>query len=107
MKNLFKILEIKKDNNSNEFTIELSGKDHPIFKAHFPNNQILPGFIQIDIISNILEHKIKKIKKAKFLSIIKPNNKIKYFVSTKDEVEYKIILRNLENSKLSEFSYEI
>lgn len=107
MRNLFKILKIKKCNESNEYVIELTNKEHPIFKAHFPNNEILPAFIQVDIIANILKHKIKKIQKAKFLSIIKPNDKIKYCISTKDNICYKIIIKNLLNNKISEFTYEI
>ena len=78
MKNLFKILEITDKESEKEITILLSNKNHPFFKAHFPNNEILAGFLQIDIVTNILKHNIKKIKKAKFLSIINLFNKILY-----------------------------
>ncbi|RBQ28023.1 hypothetical protein [Aliarcobacter vitoriensis] len=103
MKNLFKILEKKED----EYIIELTNKDHEVFKAHFPDNKLLPAFLQIDIIANILEHKIKRIQKAKFLSIIKPNDKIKYCIHTNDNNSYKIVIKGLLNNKISEFTYEI
>ncbi|WP_419678090.1 hypothetical protein ACN2EN_01545 [Aliarcobacter lanthieri] len=103
LKNLFKILET----NKNEFIIKLSNKNHPIFKAHFPENEILPAYIQIDIIANILEHKIKRIQKAKFLSIIKPNDKVKYCIHSNDNNSYRIIIKGLLNNKISEFTYDI
>ncbi len=107
MKNLFKILESKEEESNRVFTIVLANKNHLFFKAHFPNNEILAGFLQIDIIATILKHKIRKIKKAKFLSIILPNDLIKYSVSSKDDISYKIIIQNSENKKVGEFSYEI
>lgn len=103
LKNLFKILEKKED----EYIIVLTNKDHKVFKAHFPENEILPAFLQIDIIANILEHEIKRIQKAKFLSIIKPNDKIKYYIHTNDNKSYKIVIKGLLNNKISEFTYEI
>ncbi|PRM88230.1 hypothetical protein CJ671_09305 [Aliarcobacter cryaerophilus] len=107
MKNLFTILEITKKENEKEITVLLTNKTHPFFKAHFPNNEILAGFLQIDIVADILKHNIKKINKAKFLSIIKPDDIVKYCISSKDNTSYKIIIKNKENKKISEFSYEI
>ena len=107
MKNLFKILEITKKESEKEITILLTNKSHPFFKAHFPKNEILAGFLQIDIIADVLKHSVKKINKAKFLSIIKPDDIIKYCISSKDNIAYKIIIKNKENKKNSECSYEI
>ena len=107
MKNLFTILEITKKENEKEITVLLTNKTHPFFKAHFPNSEILAGFLQIDIVADILKHNIKKINKAKFLSIIKPDDIVKYCISSKDNASYKIIIKNKENKKISEFSYEI
>ncbi|WP_026803005.1 hypothetical protein [Aliarcobacter lanthieri] len=103
MENLFKILE----DNKNTYIIKLSDKTHPIFKAHFPGNEVLPAYIQLDIIAFILNHKIKKIQKAKFLSIIKPNDKVKYCIHSNDNNSYRIIIKGLLNNKISEFTYEI
>ncbi|MGB9801711.1 MAG: 3-hydroxyacyl-ACP dehydratase, partial [Arcobacter sp.] len=69
-------------------------------------NEILPGFMQIDIISDILNHKITTISKAKFLSIIKPEDIIEYYITCVNASKYKIIIKS-ENKKISEITYEI
>ncbi|WP_419777339.1 3-hydroxyacyl-ACP dehydratase [Malaciobacter marinus] len=103
LKNLFEILE----KSENHYKIQLASKEHPIFKAHFPNNELLPGFIQIDIIANVLNHKVSTIVKAKFLSVIKPNDIINYYVSNQNQSKYKIIIKNENNNKkISEIIYE-
>ena len=107
LENLFKVLEKKEENGNTVFTILLADKDHALLKSHFPNNEILAGFLQIDIIASLLNHNIKMIKKAKFISIIYPNETIKYYVSSKDNISYKVIIKNIEDKKISEFSYEI
>ncbi|AXK49065.1 hypothetical protein CRU87_06925 [Aliarcobacter trophiarum LMG 25534] len=107
MENLYKILELKEFENSKQLTILLSSKKHPFFKAHFENNEILAGFLQIDIVLNVLKQKVKKIKRAKFLSIIYPNDELKYFIEQKDSSNFKVIIKNKEEKKVSEFSYEI
>lgn len=89
------------------FFVTLSSKKHPFFQAHFPNNEILAGFLQIDIVADILKHKIKKITKAKFLSIIYPDETIKYLISSKDGVAYRVIIKDMQDKKVSEFSYEV
>lgn len=96
-KNLYTIT--KKFDKSIE--ILLANKEHPIFSAHFPNFPILPGFLQIDIAQELFNIKIKKIKKTKFLSTIKPNNQI-IFTKNKN----KILITTLENNKVSEIIYE-
>jgi len=85
--------------------IQLSKEDHPIFKAHFPNNPILPGFLQIDIISEILEDKITTINKSKFISHVCPNDIIEYQIINKTE-DKKIITIIKDTIKISEFTYE-
>ena len=102
LKDLFEVLE----KSETCYKVKLSAKEHPIFKAHFPDNEILPGFIQIDIIANILNHKIINISKAKFLAIIKPEDVIEYYISKITETKYKVIIKN-ENEKISEITYEI
>lgn len=68
-------VEFKDDNKA---IIKLSDSNHPVFKAHFPTNPILPGFINFDIISELFNLEITKIKKAKFIKIIKPNQILTY-----------------------------
>lgn len=98
---LYKILS--KDNLN--YKIQLSSKTHPVFKAHFPDNEILPGFLQIDIIAHIFEHKIISINKAKFISIIEPDDIIDYNVNQINDNKLKIIIKKLDK-KISEIIYE-
>jgi 3-hydroxyacyl-[acyl-carrier-protein] dehydratase len=79
--------------------IKLCDENHPIFKAHFPTNPIMPGFTNFEIISEVFGEKINSIKKAKFLKLIKPNqtltynkNKNNYKVSCEDEIVASITL---------------
>ena len=88
----------------NEIKIKLCDKNHNIFKAHFPNNPILPGFLQIDIIAEILEDKITTINKSKFISHILPNDEIIYNITIKNNK--KIIKIMKKDKKISEFTYE-
>jgi len=99
--NLYQSRFLKKEGNSSEIEIVFANKEHEIFQAHFPTNQLLPGFLQIDIAQELFNIKIKKIKKTKFLSIIKPNNQILF-----SQIKNKIIIKDLENKKISEISYE-
>lgn len=103
LNNLYKILEQKDD----LVCVQLTDKSHPVFKAHFPDNPILPGFLQIDIISQILEHKIKLISKAKYISLIKPDDIIEYNIKKLKEHRFKVIIKNKDNKKISEIIYEI
>lgn len=96
---LFKII---KSNENQLFQIKLSDKNHPVFKAHFPKNPILPGFIQIDISQYLFKLDIKKIKKAKFLQIIKPNE----ILDIELQKEKKKIILFRDEKKVSEFIYE-
>lgn len=83
--------------------IKLCDEKHKIFKAHFPDNPILPGFLQLDIAQELFNLKFIKIKKAKFLKLIKPTD-IVYFEHQKDK--NKILIKSIENKKISEISYD-
>lgn len=86
------------------FTIALTDKNHPIFKAHFPNNPVLPGFVLLDLSAKILTIEIISIKKVKFLSTIEPNSILDFYIQEKDKI-IKIIVKNNEQ-KAAEISYE-
>jgi len=58
--------------------VELSDASHPLFKAHFENNPLLPGFIQLDIIAEIEHKTIDAIQSAKFMKTILPGNRLVY-----------------------------
>ena len=61
-----------------EAEVFLSDGLHPIFKAHFPNNPILPGFIHLEIISDIFDINITDVKKAKFITLVFPSQTLLY-----------------------------
>lgn len=105
--NLYSLQYESIENKQYNFSIKLTSKNHPIFKAHFENNEILPGFIQVDIIQELMKQKIVSIKKAKFISIVKPEDIIEYKITTKDNRAFKAIVTNEKKNKVSEIVYEI
>jgi len=86
------------------FNVTLTDENHPIFKAHFPNNPILPGFILLDISAQILGVTIVSIKKAKFLRNILPQSLLHFHVEEKDKT-LKIIVKQNEQ-KVADLHYE-
>jgi len=86
-------------------TVRFTSEDHPIFQAHFPNYPILPGFLQIDVILNILDIEIKGIKYAKFIDHISPNDLVRYELKNKDG--FSIVKIFKDTKKISEIKYEI
>jgi len=80
---------VSKDDN--EVIIKLSDADHPIFKAHFEGMPLLPGFLQIDIIAEILEKEVEAITSAKFVQKVLPKEQLMYRISpTKSGVRVKL-----------------
>ncbi len=74
------------DQNSTQITVRFSDKRHQLFLAHFPANPIVAGFLQLEIIANILNHKIKKINYIKFLKTIKPLDIVVYHIKTQGHI---------------------
>ena len=97
---LYNILE----HDSNKVIVEFTSKDHPVFMAHFPQNPILPGFLLIDVISEILQDSVVKIVRSKFISPIVPNDIIGYNIERK--MKRKIITVFKNDKKVSEIIYE-
>ncbi|MCJ8328165.1 MAG: hypothetical protein MJK08_13815 [Campylobacterales bacterium] len=89
-----------------KYIIKFTNKNHAVFKAHFLNNELVPGFLQIEIIAKLMNHKIKNIKKAKFISVIRPNDTVEYLISKKNNIQYSIKISK-EDKKISEITYEI
>lgn len=79
--------------NQSEETVEikLSDASHPVFKAHFEGMPLLPGFLQIDIIAEILGKEIDAITSAKFVQKILPAERLIYTIApTKSGVRVKL-----------------
>lgn len=79
LENLYSIVETAIDSDSSvEFTVRLNA-DNVIFKAHFPNEPILPGACITQMVLELYEHwthhdaDIRKIGNLKFLSAISPS----------------------------------
>jgi len=71
--------------------IELGGAEHPVFRAHFEGMPLLPGFLQIDIIAELLGLEIDEITSAKFVNKVLPNERLLYELSpTKSGVRVKL-----------------
>lgn len=56
-------------------------EDFPLFTGHFPGDPILPGFMHIELARDMLRHlklpsTLKTIDNAKFISPIRPGQKI-------------------------------
>lgn len=73
---MYKTIFTCKKIDFDKFEIILNNKEHPIFKAHFPKNPILPGFMYFNICEEALGHEIVYIKKAKFISFSKPKDEL-------------------------------
>ena len=79
--------------NDTKAIIKLSDENHPIFKAHFPTKPIMPGFINIDIISDIFDLELTNIKKARFLKTVLPNQELTYY---KNDNKFKVFSNDQE-----------
>ena len=88
------------EKSSNEARVLLSDENHPIFKAHFENNPILPGFIHLEIIADVFDVEITGVKKAKFSNLVRPSQtlfyvrdgqKIKVTSASKDIASFSIV----------------
>jgi len=92
-KNLYSFKKLQE----NRWEVILSGAEHPVFKAHFENNPLLPAFLQIDIFAELIDEKIVKIERCKFKQPILPNDIIIYEVIKKIDDMYRVkILKNNE-----------
>ena len=63
---------------------------HPVFKAHFEGNPLVPAFLQIDIFGEIIKKELSKIERCKFKLPILPNDNVIYKIIKVVENKYKI-----------------
>lgn len=78
--------------------IMLCNGDHPIFKAHFPSQPILPGFMHFEIVSDVFNLEITAIKKAKFTKVITPSQTLTY---EKSDNKFKVLCQDEEVASFS------
>ena len=73
---------------------------HEVYKGHFPEQPVVPGVIQLQIIKEILEETLgqqlfmHKVSSAKYLNIITPKHSTELQITIQykktDESEYKV-----------------
>ena len=90
--------------DSEAVVLKLSNEKHPIFMAHFPQYPILPGFMLIDILADILNDEVINIKYAKFIAHIFPHDILECKIKKSDKKRVIKVFKN--NEKVSEISYE-
>ena len=78
--------------------VKLSDAEHPVFKAHFPSQAILPGFMHFEIVSQLFDLEITTIKKAKFLKPALPEHVLIY---KKDNNKFRVLC---EEEEIASFS---
>jgi len=87
--------------------VTLSDETHPVFKAHFEGNPLLPAFLQIDILGELLNKKLLSIDKSKFKQPLLPNDKIVYKILKVLDNSYKVeILKNGISATEFKVSYQ-
>jgi len=94
---LYKVI----DRSDDIVKLQLSDASHPVFKAHFENNPLLPGFLQLDIIAEILDKEIEKIINTKFMKPIFPDMCITFMVSETKRGQ-RIQISDLESNTVSD-----
>jgi 3-hydroxyacyl-[acyl-carrier-protein] dehydratase len=90
--NFFKIKTFCKTENGIDYAIELNS-EHSIFKAHFPNNPVMPGVCIIQTVKELSEEMfdaklfLKKAVNIKFVNIINPveNRKVVFSIAVSSE----------------------
>ena len=81
-----------------EIQVTLADSSHPIFKAHFEGNPLLPAFLQVDIAAEILGITVVGIPRSKFLEPLLPNDKL---LLQHEEHSGKIRIRWIKNDKIA------
>jgi 3-hydroxyacyl-[acyl-carrier-protein] dehydratase len=90
--------------NEDSFSIKLANSKHAVFQAHFPGNPLVPGFIMIEICSQVLNHEIIEIKKAKFVNKALPEDTLDFFITQKKSALHVEIKK--EEIKIASIVYE-
>ena len=76
--------------NDESWEVSFTDENHPVFKAHFEDYPLVPAFLQIDIIGEILGKVLSKIDRCKFKLPILPNDIVVYKIIKQIDNRYKI-----------------
>lgn len=93
--------------------------DHIVYKGHFPMQAVVPGVLQIEVFSDILnkisskQNKLKLVKNVKYISMIVPDDSL-YILELKMKksegfVHLSTLLTDKNKNKKTQFSaiYEV
>ncbi len=86
IKDFYKVVEVAVDELNIVAAISLN-KNHEVYKGHFPDQPVVPGVIQLQIIKEILENHMEKkllmsnLIQVKYLIPILPGNYPQLLVS--------------------------
>jgi 3-hydroxyacyl-[acyl-carrier-protein] dehydratase len=56
--------------------VVLADEAHPVFKAHFEGNPLLPAFLQVDMIAEIFGLQVTGISRSKFMEPLRPSDEV-------------------------------
>lgn len=89
----------------NSVVIVLTDESHPIFKAHFEGNPILPAFLHVDIIAEIFSIEVIGIVRSKFMEPLLPNDEV---VVSLEQRPFGVRVRLLKDTRIaSEMNLEV
>ncbi len=89
----------------NSIVLVLADESHPIFKAHFEGNPLLPAFLHIDIAAEIFGFEVIGISRSKFMEPLLPNDEV---VVTLEQRPLGVRVRLLKDTRIaSEMNFEI
>jgi len=81
IKDFYSVSDFSASQESARETILLN-PSHQVYKGHFPDQPVVPGVIQVQILRELLEHVfnkkffIKEVTSAKYLNVIVPDDKL-------------------------------
>lgn len=83
--------------------LKLCDASHPIFKAHFPKNPILPGFVLLEVSAALFGLQGREIQRAKFLQTVLPQSILTLNMEEKEK-NYKVVVMK-DELKVAEIVY--
>jgi 3-hydroxyacyl-[acyl-carrier-protein] dehydratase len=74
----YSIVSKEQNENESQYIVQLNPL-HPLYKGHFPDQPVVPGIMQIELISDIVSKELetvchlKKVSNVKYLIMIIPS----------------------------------
>lgn len=90
MQKLTKDFYSHKKLDEQSWEVSFTDASHPVFKAHFEGNPLVPAFLQIDIFGEMVAKELTKIERCKFKLPILPNDTVIYRIVKVVESKYRI-----------------